>query len=353
MKILGTLFFFLLLIEGMYCQQLPIFTEYRQYYSFINPASSSSEFFDHRKKKTFIGLSVRQQNFGNSSSKLLDEIPKNIFFRLEIVLPRKSNLYDRFTFSLGCTILEHDINPIQYGGYYLSGKVKWKLSEDRDKIDFVSVGLNVGGLKHRLDISSLKPHHIDDPLLVNYSSNDIFFNLGFGVFYYKQLNNRLLARRRGKMKFRIDDKDERQSAKGDKFYIGISVPQIGQSLIYSNEVDEFKIWKKTHWYSIVGYRLEGAGKKEDWDNYWEATLWGKYIDGQPFHFDFNLRHVWKKDPNHFWFGGGLKLAWNTNVIHYGFGFSLKKITIGIGGDYYIKRIGNSHWSNEVNFAYSF
>ena len=98
---------------------------------------------------------------------------------------------------------------------------------------------------------------------------------------------------------------------GNKFYAGLSVPQvIGLNRYLSNTSnnEDYKLQRVAHFYGIVGGYLN-----VDWFNspaIVEPSLWIRYVPGTPISIDGNLRYSIK---DNFWCGLGLGLGFGSSI----------------------------------------
>ncbi len=88
-------------------QQLPIFTQYREYQSFINPAAVSSDYFTYEYNLSF-GASYRRQWLDFNDS------PRNLFVRGEYVGKTQGKAH----LIAGGYFLRDDTHPISFNGAY-------------------------------------------------------------------------------------------------------------------------------------------------------------------------------------------------------------------------------------------
>jgi type IX secretion system PorP/SprF family membrane protein len=293
-----------------YAQQLPIFTQYREYHSLMNPASISSDYFLNQYA-TSVGASLRTQWIG------VTKHPKTQILKGEHIL-KKDNYFSLVT---GGHILNDQAGASQMTGVY--GRIA-ALGSNKDYFQGFSAGFNIGYVRLRMDGTAVTWHDANtiDPSVKTQSYPDI----GFGIFGYKALTKR---------------------GEGDNIiYGGISVPQLLSNTTFLKTI---LLKREAHIYTQVGYYKYLASQ-----SFIEFSMWGKYVKNAPFHLDFNTRFQFIPA---FWLGIG---ASSAKTIHaetgyvFGENFGLKKNALRIGYGFGLNMgqvanyLGTSH---EINISY--
>lgn len=303
------LLLFTLSLNSLKAQQLPLFTAYREYHSFINPASLSPDYLTQESN-----FKVSASYRSNLSD--IEGAPQSAFLRGEYLLKTKNS----FNLVTGGYLLNFNTNPIYNTGLY--GKVGALFSKDPYFGTF-SVGLTFGALQYRLKAENLSPFHSDDTSIPQSNLSSTILDVGIGTYYSKQFREGLLA--------------------GDVVYAGLSVPQILGARAEFQENISFK--QSRHYYGTIGFY-----KYFEELSFIEPSVWIKYTQGIPTHLDFNVRYRYRQD---FWFGTGFS---TSKIAHFEGGVYLassKSIKIGYGFDYplgsYQNVFGTAH---EINLSFS-
>lgn len=313
--------------EAIKAQQLPIFTQYRQYQSYINPASFSAEFLTDQYNLG-MGLSMRSQWVG------VDGTPKTgLLYGEHIYDPRNGN----FGIVSGINLVYDYVDPFALTGIY--GRVGTLLSSDLD-YGALSIGITAGVVQYRFNATKLQNDIQNeaaalDPLIQEDYAK-LFPDVGVGIFYMKEIYGGGFS--------------------GDIFYAGLSVPQVF-GLNYKFEYkdgqnsEQFGIDRIPHFFLTAGYY-----KYFEQDSYIELSSFVKTVDKRRnVHVDFNVRGVLN---DLFWIGAGASTVGNFHLeagFIVGENFNLDNaIKIGYGLDIpftdYGPQFGSSH---EINISYAF
>jgi type IX secretion system PorP/SprF family membrane protein len=289
-------------------QQLPIFTQYREYAAFINPAAISSDFF------------TLQHRFSASASyrlqwEALEGSPQTQLLQANTLLEGgQSN-----ALLLGGTLLRDQTGPISALGAY--GRVGGLIGGNVED-GGVSLGLSLGVVQYRLDASKIRLRDNNDVLPFDNQSK-IIPDIGAGVFAYRNIDNDNL------------------------YYVGLSVPQLA-ALSWSI-TDKIAYKRVPHAFANVGwYRFFEEGR------FLETSSFLKYSRNAALNVDLNLRYQMVAN---FWVGMGANSA---RKVHFETGFLLGerkaadyRIKIGYGFDYsfspYAGYLGAAH---EFNISFS-
>lgn len=277
-------------------QQLPLFTQYQEYHSFINPGSISQDYLQQEFNWNS-SLSYRAQWVG------LDGAPRSLFAKSEYILDTKG----AFDLSFGGHLLGYNTDPIRFNGAY--GKVSALFTDDPYYGAF-AVGFSFGMLQYMVDVEELTPFHVNDAILTTGNQQQMTPDIGVGVSYYKQFR-------------------ESSPLDGDVIYAGLSVPQIiGWNLNFQDEVGDFSIEQVRHIYAVAGYY-----RYFNESTYLQPSVWIKYAANTPLQIDLLLRY---QHFNKFW--GGIGFSTSRN-------FSIE------GGTYF--NLSNKIQSPIVKLGYSF
>jgi len=297
-------------------QQLPVFTQYRDYHSFINPATISPDYLT-QEYNFQTGLSYRS-NVSN-----IEGAPRSLFAKGEYIMQTKG----AFDLAFGGYALSFNTNPIITNGVY--GKLAALFGDDPFYGAF-SVGLTFGALQYQVKIDDLRPFHVNDEAIPLGNQQQILPDVGFGVFYYKQFADGPFT--------------------GDVFYGGVSAPRLlGNTGNFENPDGTFSIQQERHFYGIAGYY-----KYFDELTFIEPSIWVKYVPNAPAQIDFNTRYQYQRK---FWAGAGFS---TSKIVHLEAGFywqpnkgdDRNSLKIGYGFDYatgnYQEVFGTAH---EVNLSF--
>lgn len=286
-----------------YGQQLPIFTQYREYHSYINPATISNDYISQEYNLKF-GVSYRSQWVG------LQDAPKSLFFNGEYLIPSKNKGFD---LAVGGYLLSRNTDPIKTNGAY--GKLTALFTDDPFFGAF-AVGFTFGSMQYKVAVDNLNPIDGTDIVLAGGNQQATIPDLGVGVFYYKQLRDR---------------KHKKTSADilgGDVIYAGFSIPQLlAHTTNFNQNGGNFSIEQKRHYFVVAGYY-----KYLNEVNFIESSIWWKKTANVPNQLNLNMRY---QHNNRFWAGTGYsssktlhveagmflkKSKWITNNIKFGYGF---------------------------------
>lgn len=313
MKRLFLLPLFMFIALSIRAQQLPLFTQYRENATLINPASMESDFLASAQNMTF-GVSIRSQWTGISGG------PRTRVLRGSFVNSKSSGA----SFLVGGHIISDATGPTGVTGIY--GRAGAVISSDPE-YSGIALALSGGLVQYKIDADEIVLHDQGD-VLGTQSYSQLHPDVGVGVFAYQVVGD------------------------GNMLYGGISVPQIlGLDLAFSDENGEFSVKRVQHFYGHVGlYKF-----LRDEENFLEPSLWLKYTPNAPINADFNLR---VKLPGSIWIGSGVSTAKN---FHLDLGFDLgdnvgfdNLIKLGYGYDYSFSPfgpfVGSTH---ELNLSISF
>lgn len=300
----------LLAFLNVNAQQLPLFTQYREYQTILNPAAVGSSYFALDQNLTF-GASYRNQWTGFKNA------PTTATLRGEY-------LYENTGFSLlsGGYILHDQTGPTGNTGIY--GRIGGVISPD-PYYGGISVGLTAGAVQYRVKGDEIFLREEGD-ILDGESQSKISPDVGFGIYAYKNIR------------------------RGDYVYGGISVPQVlGLDLSYKTDNGEYQTQRIQHIYAMAGYLLRFKD-----ESFIEPTVWAKYVKGADVNVDFNFRYQMQSN---FWIGIG---GSTSEAVHAEVGVLLgdnagldNTIRIGYGFDYSFSSFGPFTGStHEFSITYS-
>lgn len=247
-------------------QQLPLFTQYREYNGIINPASINSDYFLDDYHASF-GASLRLQWVGVSRRPTTPLIRGEYFHK-----NRKSN----FHLLTGGWLLNDQTGPTSTTN--LSGRIAVLGSAYPEKGGFCA-GLSMGGGQFRLDATSIDFKDKSD-IVENVTT--LYPDIGLGIYGYKALTDH-----------------------NNYVYAGVSIPQVfAPDLRFRNQNGDFNLQRVRHYYGTVGF-YKFVGDR----SFWEASSWLKYVPNTPVQLDVNARYRLK---GAFWLGLGYSTAKNIH-----------------------------------------
>lgn len=307
---------FLMATNSIFAQQLPLFTQYREYNSALNPAAVNSNYMTFEQQGSF-GLSYRVQ------------------WRDIATAPRTAVLKGEYLFDdmggvnllVGGHVLNDQTGPTSFTGAY--GRIAGVISDD-PAFGGISIGLTAGMVQYSIDMNEIRLRDQED--FLSQDQNQMYPDVGFGIFAYRMLDGNNLD--------------------GDFIYGGVSVPQVlGLDLSLANGAGEdFSLKRLQHIYAQVGYI-----KYLRDDSFLEPSVWVKYVQNAPVNVDVNLRYQFVSG---LWIGAGGSTAKTSHVEAgvllgdvEGFGNMLE---IGYGFDYSFTSFGPfANGSHEINVSYNF
>ena len=304
-----------------YAQQLPLFSQYREFHSFLNPAILHCDYVSMTYRPNHVaGISYRNQWTGLSNS------PKTMVARYE-------NVSEKYNSIFGGNLINDQLGPVSRTGFY--GRYTYRVTLNR--YAYMTFGALFGGFQF-----SYKPTNeiiLQDDIIAENPQSRFSPDFSLGAFYNQELAN------------------------DDVLYVGLSFPQVA---VESLEGDgSSTISKATHTYLNVGlykYLGDGFGNVEG-AFFLEPSVWIKYANGAPLHTDFNLR---LQLPPLFWIGIGYGVGFLDRptgtffhaeagiLFDESFGLEDQNIKIGFGYDNLLTPSSYAGFGTtyEVNLTYS-
>ena len=305
----GWLFVLLVVFTApLAAQQLPFFAQYREYQTYLNPGSISSDFL--RGEYNFsAGLSARRQWMKHPRS------PFTQFARVEYITDRR--------LVLGGHFINDQTGPTGFTGGYV--RIAGIITDDEFRRGFM-IGLSGGLVQYRLDGSELEFVQGNDPVDRSQFTR-MLPDVGFGVFGYTSFGG---------------------YSNPDKLYGGVSVPQVfGRDLTLTAGDAELPYGRVNHFYGTLGYY-----KFLNDDSYIEPSLWFRYLPNAPVSANFNVRYA-PMSTFYLGVGGGLRgqYQFEAGLVLGGYSDQSFRIGYAVGGSLrqYGGDLGMSH---ELNLSYS-
>ncbi|MEM8527411.1 MAG: PorP/SprF family type IX secretion system membrane protein [Bacteroidota bacterium] len=297
-------------------QQLPLFTQYREHASAINPASISSNYMAFDQNGVF-GFSYRSQWMDIPNS------PKTTVLHGSYFLDDQSGV----NFLLGGNLLNDQTGPTGFTGFY--ARAAGVISSD-PAYGGISIGLTAGMVQYSVKAAELRAKQPGDIRLTQ-NQSQMYPDVGVGIFAYQQLSGAL---------------------DGDFVYGGFSVPQVFgiDFSVLGDDGEEFLTKRTQHFYAQAGWI------KYFWnDSFLEPSVWVKYVPGAPISVDVNLRYQF---AGALWIGAGgstAKAAHLEGGVFLGDNLGYESnLQIGYGYDYFFQAFGPfTGGSHEINLAYYF
>ena len=281
----------MLLSAPLLGQQLPFASQYMFNDYILNPAVGGS--LDYMP----ISLSIRSQWTG------LKDAPKTQ------TLSAHKKFGNRV--GLGAYLFNDVTGPISEKGLQLSYAYHLPMQNNTH----LSFGLGAMLFAHSLKVNQLQFEEEDDDVISsNMSDNTFSPDANFGVLYYS-----------------------------DKFKVGLSIPQLFQTKVYKNELDE-KLNSLVRHYFLPGEYTFNINEELDI----VPSLLIKYVSGAPLQFDVNARLLYKKK---YWLGFSYRDRESIVAL---LGLEFKDLKFGYSYDITLTDIrAHSSGSHELFLSYIF
>lgn len=299
---------FLFAYTSAFAQQLPLFTQYREYSGILNPAAVPNDYLWYEKNLSF-GASYRKQWLNDS------EGPATQVIRGDYVW------------------LRDNVHPI-FGGYLMNDKAARMgmtgaygrmgiLFSDSPLERGISAGLSAGVVRYGLDLNNPRVEDPSDPALFDVR-NKIFPDVSAGVYAYTTFDN------------------------GHLLYGGASVPQVlGLDLRFRDKSDNtLSLQRSQHFYATAGYKIS----LRDEYSFLEFSTWVKYVPALKPHFDCNVRYQMSET---LFIGTGMSSSGNFHIETGLLMGEDKLFRIGMGADVPFTRTSAYYGAAlEFNCAYA-
>ncbi len=314
----AALFLFLFGWQGMiFGQQLPTFTQYREYHGLLNPASVYIDYI-RETHSTFVGMSTRMQWSG------VPNAPRTHLLHAERLIRRKGTDTKK-TFvqpNVGLYVISDKAGRLNTNGIY--GKMSVVFSSDPEDLG-ISVGINVGMVQYNIRVNE------NEDIGFNGFDNSgkIHPDVGIGVYGYRKINDG-----------------------GAVIFGGFSIPQFFTNNVKFSENLEYSRVK--HMYGTIGYN-----KRTSSGGFVETSCWLKKVDGLGMVIDGNTRYQFE---NIFWIGGGYSTAGLVNAesgVYINFSerrnrkSANNRLKLGVGFETAVTGVNIFGNSYELNLSYSF
>ena len=299
-------------------QQLPYQTQFRQLYSYINPASVSSDYFLYEYNSS-INASYRLQWAAQPQT------PRTVHLSGEYI-HNNAGRDAGFNLASGATLLRDRVGPISVNSF--SGRIASLFAKD-PYFGAFSMGFNFGMTQYQIQYDRIIWETLDDPNIPLEDVRTTRPELGVGIYYFKRI-------RSGRFE-------------GDNFYGGISVPQLWAAQVDISSLGKLvPVSRVPHLYLTGGwYHFFNE------ESFLELAFWGKAVKGT----NPNVHITGRFQPvRAFWVGGGFNI---NGLVHLETGFNLPgfmqengNLKIGYAFDYNISAFdlpfGSSH---ELHLSY--
>lgn len=243
-----TALFGLLACTSSKAQQLPLFTQYREQQTLINPAFVGGDFILYQYARSF-GATWRTQQLDLAKGNPTTQILRGDF------LMKTDKRF--FGLAMGFQFLNDRSGPTSSTGFY--GRLASFGSQDSRKSGF-SVGLNAGFMRHQLLGDAISWHDAGDVVgQQRYSATTM--DIGIGGFAYNSFSENT----------------------NDVVYVGVSVPQ-AFSTGTAFDGQAFSLPRLPHVYLTAGFYKFIYGQ-----TFIEPSVWVRYVTNTPLSINLNLR----------------------------------------------------------------
>ena len=324
-NIIFTIIGLVLGVSQLSAQELPLFTQYREFQSFMNPAALPVDFISqpYQAHKT-AGISYRNQWVGFNGG------PVTMTARYEHISTKLNSVF-------GGNIIQDETGRFGRSGAY--GRYAYRIAYSDE--GSITLGAKFGVFQNRYDLGGAILRDRGD-MTGETNLSQIVPDFGAGVYFNHRFNE------------------------FDAVYAGFSIPQFANSTGAPSQDGRMDfLYEATHLYLNAGlYKgLIMSGDYGDREMYIEPSFWIKYAAAAPIQTDINVRlHL----PELFWIGGGYGIGFSEraegNFLHIEGGvvfdevFNLydQSIKIGFGYDNFFGNNGYAGFGSsfEVNLSYS-
>ncbi len=296
---------------GLSAQQLPIFNQYTELQSYLNPAGIPIDYVQYNQPLV-AGISFRRQWVG------IKDAPTTGLAHFNYVR-EDANLS-----VFGGLLVNDQTGPTGTTGVY--GRYSYQIRPSMGENMLIGVGLSAGIVQHRLRSAELQ-FDVEDFLAGTRQGKFLpDFGIGVNFMYFPE--------------------------RGRKYYAGLSIPQTAgiRAKFKGMDGDELSFERTAHIY-LNGGVIFPSGQQ----GFIEPSFWLKYTPNAPMHLNLNIR---QKFANNFWIGGGYS---TSNAIHLESGLILKDLLgleqslfrFGYSFDYNISSFGGVFGtSHELTVSYA-
>lgn len=240
--------FLAIFLQTISAQQLPIFSQYRENHSLLNPAIVHSD---------FIALSYKPQNTAGITYRhqwaQIEDAPKTFTARYE-------HVFDKNNFLIGGALIRDETGPISHTGGYARYAYLLKFSRKT----FFSIGTALGVQQYSYDAGKGVLLQANDDL-GELSVSSAYLDTSIGGYFQAELEN------------------------GNKIYGGLSVLQLVNVPVGNNQEDKINRQPQINLNGgFYHYLSDGFG---NWlgELFLEPSIWLKYTPNVPLQIDTNLR----------------------------------------------------------------
>lgn len=281
-------------------QLLPIFSQYRDYLGYVNPASPSLDLFtmgDPSRQFVKAGGGQRLQWIGSDNFKVNTSIfSGEAFFNFDGVSVLGGGYYIHDQVDVTTTDCFHGRAALYIGnpeGSFWGG-----------------LGFSAGYMLHAIDIGKLRSYEAGDPLLDYAKLTASSSHLGVGAFGIYQ----------------IDNYDH-------VFIFGISTPQLFETELSFSENSAYDYIRFRHIFTHLSFITTTS----EYYGFFEISAWAKFVEGLRPNVDLNLRY---QVSSPFWIGLG--------------GSSNGSVNFEIGSHIGVGTFSSRDYSdNAIKFGYAF
>lgn len=292
-------------------QQLPLFTQYTELQTYLNPAAIPVDYLQYNMNQV-AGLTYRLQWLG------IEDAPRTGLARYERVRE------DKNLSTFGGMLFNDKVGANNLIGLY--GRYSYQLRPAADGNLLLGIGITGGLVQYRLKNEELEFEPED--ILQGDRQTSLLpdFGIGVNLTYYPET--------------------------GTKWYAGLSIPQtFGLSAKFETAANDIISIKRVAHVYANGGAIFAVGQQ----GFLEPSIWVKYAQNAPMQVDFNLR---QKFVNNFWMGFGYSTSRN---LHLEMGMIMSQLfhledavlRVGYGFDYNLSPFGNVlGTTHELNLSYA-
>ncbi len=284
---------------GLFCvfessaQQDPMFTQYMENLSIINPAYAGS--------KELLNLMVVSRNQWVS----MPDAPVTNSFLMNSPI-KESNM------GLGFSVLSDKVGPVRQTGFYADYAYRLYFSNQR----VLSLGMKGGVNFYDASLTNLSTNDPNDPVFANDINRNFLPNLGVGAFFYSS-----------------------------RYYVGLSLPKLIENEINKNEVSVQNVSKeKMHVFFMSGYVFDVNRIVK-----FKPSILAKYVKNAPVSIDLGATFLFY---DRLWLGGIYRVGDSFGGL-----FQLQitdQIKIGYSYDLPINQLGAyNNGTHEVMVSFDF